>query len=146
MSAKTITTQLSEALETIKTQEADLAQTNAANAEAKTAITDLTAKVTELTAERDAHAAQILVMEAAATELADALQDALADVEDLKTAAKTAAQVAGEQLGNIVAAPVENISTQTAKPTKAELWAQYSALPITQQRAFYLANQKEMDA
>ena len=69
-----------------------------------------------------------------------------ATITKLEADAKTATQVAGEQLANIVTPPVAGLANVDAKPTRAELWAKYATLTITEKSAFYRANEQIMSA
>lgn len=123
---KAISVQLKEANETLKKMEADCAHAAATIKENETKLLEFADALKAAQVEKesvqqdcakeiDAHKATQALLEAATQE-----------IEVLKANAKTATQIAGEVLGTVAAAPVEQIAA--IAPTSEELWAQYRAL------------------
>lgn len=147
MSQKQIEAELAEAKTKVTAMEVDLAQANAANVAAADKEKQLADRIAVLTSENAALIVERDNALASAATVTTQVATLTATITKLEADAKTATQVAGEQLANIVTPPVAGLANADAKPTKAELWAQYRAMndPF-KQREFYLANEKEMSA
>ena len=140
---KNITATLNDQIEINHDLEARLSQSENALAEAGKSL----AKAAEDAKEQDT---RIQALTSRTTEQAAQLEakdktvaELTAKVANLEATATTTAQQAGALLAQVGTQPVEG-TTAAAPATYDELWAQYRALPITQQREFYLAHQKEM--
>jgi chromosome segregation ATPase len=142
---RSITLELAEQTAINRDLEVRLTQSDLAFKEGTTKMNDLTTQVQELTAQAALDKAALQAAQERTNTDAAQIVQLTAKIADLEAAAKTVEQVAGDILGQVGAPPVEG-ATEPAKLTKDELWAQYRALPITKQREFYLANEKEMSA
>lgn len=145
MSQKQIESELAELNTKNASLTVDLAQANAANVAAADKEKQLADRIAVLTSEKAALIVERDNALASAATVTTQVATLTATITKLEADAKTATQVAGEQLANIVTPPVAGLANADAKPTKAELWAQYRAMndPF-KQREFYLANEKEM--
>lgn len=140
---KTVIEQLSEAQETIKGLETDLAQANSAN---KTAAEDLSKLNKELADAKHGEAVALNSLKDEQTKAAGleaTVKDLQAQVDKLKADAKTAEQIAGERLGNVAAEPVGKLAATAT--SKDELWAQYHALqsPVAR-RDFWMKHKQQL--
>lgn len=142
---RSITLELAEQTAINRDLEVRLTQSDLAFKEGTTKMNDLTTQVQELTAQAALDKAAVQAAQERTNTDAAQIVQLTTKIADLEAAAKTVEQVAGDILGQVGAPPVEG-ATEPAKLTKDELWAQYRALPITKQREFYLANEKEMSA
>ncbi len=124
--AKNITMELTEALDTVKSLKTDLAQANDANQRASAQITEITKQLTDANAAHDLTKAELAKSAEKATADSVTIGELTKKVSELEANAKTASQRAGEMLGTVGAAPVEQVAA--AVPTADELWAQYHAL------------------
>ena len=147
MSQKRIETVLAEANAKVGTMEAELTQANAANIAAADTEKQLASRIAILTSENADLVKQVAGLKESAATVTTQVATLTATITKLEAEAKTATQVAGKQLANIVTPPVAGLANADAKPTKAELWAQYRAMNDPyKQREFYLANEKEMSS
>lgn len=142
---KAISVELDEAIAANHDLEARLAQSEQALKDANAVIAERAGQLTLTMNELTAAGNKLTVSASAVIERDAQIVQLTARVTELETQATTVSQKAGEMFANISTSAITG-AAEPVKPTKNELWAQYHALPITKQREFYLANQKEMSA